>query len=75
MLGILGIQIYWIINAVELRREKFDQTVMESLENAMIKLEKKEAISTVLQKRILQRVAHKTLILSGEKLTAVQCLS
>ncbi len=50
LLGILMIQVYWIRNAIELRREKFDQTVMESLENALFKLEKKEAITQVSKK-------------------------
>ena len=50
LFGILLIQLYWIENAIELRREKFDQAVMESLEKAMFKLEKKEAITQVSKK-------------------------
>jgi two-component system phosphate regulon sensor histidine kinase PhoR len=50
LFGILLIQLYWIQNAIELRREKFDQAVMESLDRAMFKLEKKEAITQVSKK-------------------------
>jgi two-component system, OmpR family, phosphate regulon sensor histidine kinase PhoR len=50
LFGILLIQLYWIENAIELRREKFDQAVMESLDRAIFKLEKKEAITQVSKK-------------------------
>lgn len=50
LFGILLIQLYWIENAIELRREKFDQAVMESLDRAILKLEKKEAITQVSKK-------------------------
>jgi len=50
LFGILLIQLYWINNAIELRREKFDQAVMESLEQAIFRLEKKEAITQVSKK-------------------------
>lgn len=44
LLGLIGIQFYWIGNAVELREEQFKQTINTMMYDLVQRLEKREAI-------------------------------
>ena len=52
MLSLVGFQLYWIKEAVEVRRDRFNQTAAEALQTAVQKLEKHEIL--VLASRKLQ---------------------
>lgn len=43
MVGLIAIQFYWISNAVNLRRQHFDQDVHEALDKAVYNLDKQQA--------------------------------
>ena len=44
---LIALQLYWINISVETQRQKFDQTVMDVMENVVRKIEKEEAITRV----------------------------
>lgn len=47
LLGLIGIQVYWINNAVFLAKERFDQHVNEALTKVVFKLEKQSAAAKI----------------------------
>ncbi|MFH1004161.1 MAG: HAMP domain-containing sensor histidine kinase [Bacteroidota bacterium] len=51
LLGLIGIQLYWINNAFTIRQQHFSQSVNEALNNVVYKIEKKSA-ATKIQKRL-----------------------
>lgn len=69
LVGLVGIQFYWIGNAIELRQAQFEQSVNESLYATVQKLEKIEAIKGLrehkLGKLLFQDPDRKNAILSS----------
>nr|WP_255709946.1 HAMP domain-containing sensor histidine kinase [Pontibacter harenae] len=47
LLGIVGLQLYWISDAIKVRQEQFDRSVNEVLSKVVEKLETQEAASVV----------------------------
>ncbi|QCR22951.1 ATP-binding protein [Pontibacter sp. SGAir0037] len=47
LLGVVGLQLYWINNAIEVKQEQFDRSVNEALAKVVEKLETNEAVSVV----------------------------
>ncbi len=47
MLGLIGVQLYWIHNAIELKKQQFDRDVNEVLSNVVAGLEKQEVLNVV----------------------------
>jgi len=47
MLGLIGVQIYWIHNAIELKKQQFDRDVNEVLSKVVDGLEKQEVLNVV----------------------------
>jgi len=47
LVGLVGIQLYWINSAIKLRETHFESNVAESLTNTLSKLEKIEVLSTI----------------------------
>lgn len=47
LIGLIGIQFYWIQNAVELRKEEFSRNVMDAMEEVVSLLEKEEAVNKI----------------------------
>lgn len=47
MLGLIGIQMYWIHNAIELKKQQFDRDVNEVLYKVVAGLEKQEVLNVV----------------------------
>lgn len=54
VLGLVAVQVYWLINLMKVESEKFDHTVMNSMAYVTNKLEKEEAAKTVLKKITLK---------------------
>ena len=47
LLGVVGLQLYWINNAIKVKQEQFDRSVNEALTKVVEKLETREAVSVV----------------------------
>ncbi len=47
MVGLIGIQVYWIQNAIKVREDIFTRSVNEAITSVIYKLEKLEAISEI----------------------------
>ncbi|MBD1395597.1 HAMP domain-containing histidine kinase [Pontibacter sp. JH31] len=47
LLGVVGLQLYWISDAVRVKQEQFDRSVHEALAKVVEKLETQEAVSAV----------------------------
>ena len=54
VLGLVVVQVYWLVNLIKVESEKFDHTVMNSMARVANKLEKEEAAKTVLKKITLK---------------------
>ena len=50
LLGLIGIQIYWVNNAVTLGEQRFEQSVNEALNNVVLRMEKYQAAAKITQK-------------------------
>ena len=50
LLGLIGIQIYWVNNAVTLGEQRFEQSVNEALNNVVLRMEKHQAAAKITQK-------------------------
>lgn len=48
--GLVGIQLYWIRNAISLKEERFEQSVNEALGNVVYKLEKQNTAARITRK-------------------------
>ncbi|MFH0894278.1 MAG: HAMP domain-containing sensor histidine kinase [Bacteroidota bacterium] len=55
LIGLVGIQIFWIRNAIELREQQFDVDVMDALDNTIEKLSKIE-LANELKTKILKKI-------------------
>lgn len=47
LLGMVGLQLYWISDAIQVKQEQFDRSVHEALARVVEKLETQEAVSAV----------------------------
>ncbi|PRY11208.1 phospho-acceptor domain-containing protein [Pontibacter ummariensis] len=47
LLGVVGLQLYWINDAIKVKQEQFDRSVNEALASVVQKLETREAVSLV----------------------------
>lgn len=47
LLGVVGLQLYWISNAIKVKQEQFNRSVNEALSRVVEKLETHEAVSMV----------------------------
>lgn len=47
LLGMVGLQLYWISDAIQVKQEQFDRSVHEALTRVVEKLETQEAVSAV----------------------------
>ena len=47
LLGVVGIQLYWINNAIKVKQQLFERNVHDALANVVDKLETREAVSVV----------------------------
>ena len=47
LLGMIGLQLYWISDAIQVKQEQFDRSVHEALARVVEKLETQEAVSAV----------------------------
>ncbi|WP_018478587.1 sensor histidine kinase [Pontibacter roseus] len=47
LLGVVGLQLYWISDAIRVKQEQFDRSVHEALTRVVEKLETREAVSAV----------------------------
>ncbi|MCX6273166.1 MAG: HAMP domain-containing sensor histidine kinase [Bacteroidetes bacterium] len=47
LVGMVGIQLYWIQNAIKVREDNFSRSVNEACSNVIYKLEKLEAVSEI----------------------------
>ncbi|PVY41299.1 sensor histidine kinase [Pontibacter virosus] len=47
LLGMVGLQLYWILDAIQVKQEQFDRSVHEALARVVEKLETQEAVSAV----------------------------
>ena len=47
LLGVVGLQLYWISDAIRVKQEQFDRSVHEALAKVVEKLETREAVSAV----------------------------
>ncbi|MEJ8757059.1 ATP-binding protein [Pontibacter sp. H259] len=50
LLGVVGLQLYWINDAIQVKQAQFDHAVNEALNSAVDKLETREAVSVVKDK-------------------------
>nr|WP_222619624.1 HAMP domain-containing sensor histidine kinase [Pontibacter sp. KCTC 32443] len=50
LLGVVGLQLYWINDAIRVKQAQFDHAVNEALTNTVDKLETQEAVSVVTDK-------------------------
>jgi two-component system phosphate regulon sensor histidine kinase PhoR len=50
MTGLVGFQLYWIKEAIDIRKDRFDQTATDALQAAVYKLEKHEVLMLASQK-------------------------
>ncbi|MBA3970795.1 MAG: HAMP domain-containing histidine kinase [Bacteroidetes bacterium] len=50
LLGLIGIQIYWVNNAVTLGEQRFEQSVNEALNNVVVRMEKQLAAARITRK-------------------------
>ena len=55
LVGLVGIQVYWINNAIEVKETNFNQSVNEALANVIYKLEKFEIAEQIQQKEMFYR--------------------
>ncbi len=49
LLGVVGLQLYWINNAIEVKQQQFDRSVNDALAKVVEKLETREAVAVVTQ--------------------------
>ncbi|MDX5480684.1 MAG: sensor histidine kinase [Hymenobacteraceae bacterium] len=47
LLGVVGLQLYWINDAIKVKQEQFDRSVNEALSKVVAKLETQEAVTVV----------------------------
>jgi two-component system phosphate regulon sensor histidine kinase PhoR len=50
LLGLIGIQVYWINDAITLSKQRFEQNVNEALTNVVSRMEKQKAASKISKK-------------------------
>src|ERR1700745_1720219 len=50
LVGLIAIQIYWVSNAMELGKERFEQSVNEALTNVVARMEKLQAAAKITKK-------------------------
>ena len=50
LIGLIGIQVYWINSAVKLRQQKFQSTVNEALGNVVYQYEKLKTAESLAMK-------------------------
>lgn len=50
LIGMVGIQLYWIQNAIKVREDNFSRSVSEAISEVVYKLEKQEAITEIKRK-------------------------
>lgn len=50
LLGLIGIQVYWINNAIILGKQRFEQNVNEALNNVVARMEKQVTVSKIRKK-------------------------
>ena len=50
LMGLIGIQVYWIGNAIDLGKERFEQNVNEALTNVVSRMEKLQAAAKITKK-------------------------
>jgi two-component system phosphate regulon sensor histidine kinase PhoR len=50
LMGLIGIQVYWIVNAIDLGKERFEQNVNEALTNVVSRMEKLQAAAKITKK-------------------------
>ncbi|SIR24859.1 sensor histidine kinase [Pontibacter lucknowensis] len=66
LLGMVGLQLYWISDAIQVKQEQFDRSVHEALARVVEKLETQEAVSAVASgMATLQQPAQETVPLHG----------
>ena len=50
LLGLIGIQVYWVNNAITLGEQRFEQSVNEALNNVVVRMEKQLAAARITRK-------------------------
>lgn len=50
LIGLVGIQFFWVNNAISLGEQRFEQSVNEALNNVVLRMEKQQAAAKVTQK-------------------------
>lgn len=66
VLGLTGVQLYWISNAFKVEEQKFKSAVNEALNSTVKKLEKRETASVVINKFITDEDKKDTLIIKKD---------
>ena len=66
VLGLIGVQLYWISNAFKVEEQKFKSAVNEALNSTVKKLEKRETANVVINKFITDKDKKDTLIIKKE---------
>ena len=54
-MGLIAVQLYWIDNALSIRKERFENNVNEALHKVVIKLEKKATAAKITRRLNLRR--------------------
>ena len=67
LLGLVGIQIYWVNNAISLGEQRFEQSVNEALNNVVLRMEKHSAAAKITQKFNFRKQGIITASLSGQQ--------
>lgn len=58
LLGLICIQFYWIDNAIVLKKDEFNQKVIQAMKNVSGKLERKEAIENLRRHQLGRQLIH-----------------
>ena len=70
VLGLIGVQLYWISNAFKIKEQKFKSAVNEALNSTVKKLEKRETANVVINKFISDKDKKDTLIIKKDSTKA-----
>lgn len=62
LLGLVLIQFYWIDNAIDLKKEEFNQRVVLAMRNVVLSLEKHEMMSNMRRHQLGRQLIHKKMM-------------